>query len=643
VAGETILVIDDNPRLRKFLLEAVLKPGGYTPLVCDSIGAGVSAAAEQSPDLIILSMQTPGFRPELLETLRAGERVIPTILTTMRRSDPWAADARRIGARDILVRPFEPEQVSRVIERALAEARLRRERDELAKQLAQTHRQMDRHLQELAAIYTIGRTVTATLDVEQVLAQVVEAATNITCAEEGWLLLLDESADELYLRASKNLDESAARGLRVRVQDSLLGRVVKSRRPVLVTGPELQKVNAAYLVKALLFVPLTVPPDRVIGVLGVSNRTCDRAFTEHDLFLLSTIADYAAIAIENAQLFAQVEAERKQLEAVLRGTEDAVIVLDQDRRVLMVNPAARKAFNIEAPDVTGRTLLECIHSQTLLDWFKIPSAVGRPARAEVPLTDGRTLQAQISVVEGIGYAVVMQDITHLKELDRIKSEFVSVVSHDIRSPLTTIRGYMELLGRVGPLTPQQAEFLARIEQSMTTITDLIGDLLDTGRIEAGLDQEEALVQLEDVVERGIEAIRLSAEAKQHILSCDIAPGLPPLMGNARRLEQLVTNLLSNAIKYTPEGGKIQVMLKAEGLYLMLRVTDNGIGVPPEEQPHIFEKFYRVQSEATADIGGTGLGLSIVKSVVERHGGRVWVESAPGQGSTFIVLLPMQPG
>jgi len=643
VAGETILVIDDNPRLRKFWLEAVLKPGGYTPLVCDSFDAGVSAAAEQSPDLIILSMQTPGFRPELLETLRAGERVIPTLLTTMRRSDPWAADARRYGAYDILVRPFEPEQVSRVIERALAEARLRRERDELAKQLAQTHRQMDRHLQELNAIYTVGRAVTATLDVEQVLAQVVEAATNITSAEEGLLLLLDEARNELYVRAAKNLDEGAMREMRIRADDSLLGRVIKSRRPVMLGEAELQGIRPSHRVKALLFVPLTVPLDRVIGALGVSNKSSDRAFTEHDLFLLSTMADYAAIAIENAQLFAQVETERKQLEAVLRGTEDAVIVLDRDRRVLMVNPAARKAFNIEAPDVTGRTLLECIHSQTLLDWFKMPSAVGRPTRAEVPLTDGRTLQAQISVIEGIGYAVVMQDITHLKELDRIKSEFVSVVSHDIRSPLTTIRGYMELLGRVGPLTPRQAEFLARVEQSMTTITDLIGDLLDTGRIEAGLDQEEALVQLEDVVERGIEAIRLSAEAKQHTLSCDIAPGLPPLMGNARRLEQLVTNLLSNAIKYTPQGGKIQVMLKAEGLYLMLRVTDNGIGVPPEEQPHIFDKFYRVQSAATADIGGTGLGLSIVKSVVERHGGRVWVESAPGQGSTFIVLLPMQPG
>jgi signal transduction histidine kinase len=144
------------------------------------------------------------------------------------------------------------------------------------------------------------------------------------------------------------------------------------------------------------------------------------------------------------------------------------------------------------------------------------------------------------------------------------------------------------------------------------------------------------------VTHGVEAVRLSAEAKHHALSCDMAPGLPPLMGNARRLEQLVTNLLSNAIKYTPQGGQIRVTLKADEPYLMLRVIDSGVGIPPEEQPHIFEKFYRVYGPETADIGGTGLGLSIVKSVVERHGGRVWVESTPGQGSTFTVLLPMQP-
>jgi two-component system phosphate regulon sensor histidine kinase PhoR len=117
------------------------------------------------------------------------------------------------------------------------------------------------------------------------------------------------------------------------------------------------------------------------------------------------------------------------------------------------------------------------------------------------------------------------------------------------------------------------------------------------------------------------------------------PNLPPLQGNARRLEQVITNLIGNAIKYTPDAGKIDVTLKAKGPYLVLDVSDNGIGIPLEDQPHVFEKFYRVRNDETADIGGTGLGLSIVRSVVEKHGGRVWVESKPGEGSTFIVLLP----
>jgi two-component system NtrC family sensor kinase len=643
VAGETILIVDDSVQSREFLIEQVLKPGGYTPLECDHFEAGVQLAAERSPDLVVLATHTPGFdRPHLLTKFRTQKRSIPVILTTMRRADPRAAAMLRAGVCDVLVKPLKQDEAARVIERALAEVRLRRERDDLANKLAEMRRQMEWQLQEFNALYTIGKAVAAVLNPEQVLPQVVEIAVNMTRAEEGSLLLLDETTGELYLRAAKNIDQRTTRGLRVRVEDSLLGRVVKSGRPVLMAGPELQKISTSYLSKALLYVPLKVPPDRIIGVMGVANKVSNRAFTERDVFLLSALGDHAAIAIENARLFAAVESERSKLEAVLRGTEDAVIVLDQDRHVLLINPAARKAFNIETPTVTGRTLLECIHSQTLLDWFKIPPGVGQPTRTEVPLTDGRTLQAQISAIEGIGYAVVMQDITHLKELDRIKSEFVSVVSHDIRSPLTTIRGYMELLERVGPLTPQQAEFVKRIERSMTTITELIGDLLDIGRLEAGLDQEAAPCELERIVMRGIEAVQMTAEERHQTLSWDIASGLPSLLGNARRLEQVVTNLLSNAIKYTPGGGKIELTLKTAGAYLMLRVRDNGIGIPLEDQPHVFEKFYRVQNEATADIGGTGLGLSIVKSVVERHSGRIWVESEPGQGSTFTVLLPIQP-
>jgi len=174
---------------------------------------------------------------------------------------------------------------------------------------------------------------------------------------------------------------------------------------------------------------------------------------------------------------------------------------------------------------------------------------------------------------------------------------------------------------------------------MKTVTELIGDLLDIGRVEAGLDQEAAPCRIDNVLRRAVDAVQMSIDEKQHELILDIAPDLPVIMGSARRLEQVTANLLNNAIKYTPDGGKIKATLKAEGAYVMLSVADNGIGIPLEDQPYIFSKFYRVQNEATASIIGSGLGLSIVKTVVDKHGGRVWVESAPGQGSIFSVLLP----
>lgn len=526
-------------------------------------------------------------------------------------------------------------------ERILAQERLQREHDELAVQLAQTRRQMDQHLQELNALYTIGKAVTGTLDLEQLLVQVVRVAANVTGAEQGLLLLLDDSGGELYLRAAANVDERLERTLRVCVDDSILGRVVKSRRPMSLAGPDPQKLHTSYLVKALLYVPLTVPPDRVIGVLGVSNQTTARTFSERDVFLLSAMADYAAVAIENAKLISAAESERSKLQAVLNDVEDAVIVLDQEQRVLLCNPAARRYFGIDASPVAGRALSELARSQSLLELFEHPPAPGQPVRAEVQAGDNHTLQAQVSAIEGIGYAAVMQDITHLKEQDRIKSEFVAIVSHDLRTPLTTIRSYVELLAHVGPLNEQQNEYAGRALRSIKTISDLIGDLLDIGYIEAGLEQEETLCRMDDIVRQVAETFYTAIADKRLGFSVSISPYPPPVMGNAGRLAQVVLNLIGNAVKYTPERGEIDVSLQVNGPYLMLDVTDNGIGIPLKDQPYVFDKFYRVQNGATAGIAGTGLGLSIVRSIVEKHGGRVWVESRPGQGSKFTVLLPAQ--
>jgi two-component system phosphate regulon sensor histidine kinase PhoR len=236
--------------------------------------------------------------------------------------------------------------------------------------------------------------------------------------------------------------------------------------------------------------------------------------------------------------------------------------------------------------------------------------------------------------------VVMQDITHLKELDRLKSEFVSTVSHDLRTPLTTIQGYIELLARVGPLNEGQRDFIDKAFHSLSHLTALISDLLDIGRIEAGYDLEMRPFCINDVIRQSVDAHTILIEQGELYAVTDIPDEPLWIHGNARRIRQVLDNLISNAIKYNHPGGAVKVTAQPGDDYVIVSIEDEGIGIPLEEQPKLFERFYRVRSPEAEDIHGTGLGLSIVKSVIEKHKGRVWVRSYPGKGSTFAFILSL---
>ncbi len=235
--------------------------------------------------------------------------------------------------------------------------------------------------------------------------------------------------------------------------------------------------------------------------------------------------------------------------------------------------------------------------------------------------------------------MTMQDITHLKELDRIKSDFVNAVSHDLRSPLTAILGYVELIGRVGPITAQQRNFIDRIQVSVQNITALINDLLELGRIEAGFDARRETLPIGTVIRFALEGLQEQFALKDQHLVLSLPAEQCQVLGNVVHLRQMMNNLLSNASKFTPQGGRIQVNCWMEDAQVILQVIDNGPGIPPADQPYVFDKFYR-GSNITYDTPGTGLGLAIVKSIVEDHLGRVWVNSMLGQGTSFTVVLPV---
>lgn len=639
MAGERILVVDDRSENIDFIVEYVLKPNGYRALTARDGEEGLRKALTENPDLILLDLQMPRMTGiEVLESLKEHGKSIPVILMTFHGSEELAVRVFRLGVKNYIIKPFEIEEMLEAIEQALAEARLRKERDQLTERLIQVNRQLEQRVKELNTLYGIGRSVTSLLDLDLLLNRVVEAAVYITGAEEGWLLLVDEKTDELHMRAALGLDEKSARSFRLKVQDSLAGNVIRSGTPVLIGGGT-HKIKTAYLVKALLMVPLKVG-ERVIGVLSVTRRISDDIFTNNELHLLAALADYAAIAIENARLFQETEDEHKKLQAILRRTADAVIVTDEQNRIVLLNQAAKNAFCPGEEMIIGRPLEDVVHNRDLIGLFTQSSSDSSPLRAEIMVEGDRTLYATLSPISGVGRAAVMQDITYLKKLDQMKSEFVSTVSHDLRSPLTTIKGFVDLMGVVGPLNEQQRDFVSRIQKGVTTITELINDLLDIGRIEAEVNLSMEKCNLDEIIIQSVEGLREQAKGKQQNLVVDLPPHLPPVWGNPLRLRQVADNLLSNAIKYTPAGGKITVWVDDYDSQVALNVSDTGIGIPPEEQPRIFEKFYRVQSAETENITGTGLGLAIVKSIVEKHNGRVWVESEVGKGSTFTVLLPI---
>ncbi len=335
------------------------------------------------------------------------------------------------------------------------------------------------------------------------------------------------------------------------------------------------------------------------------------------------------------------EAERRRYEIIFAGIENGVILIDTSGKILMINPAAQRIFGLTQSQVEGKLLLEVIQHPDLRDlMLRFGEKEKYLSYHEINFQDGRVYHAQITPLPNIGQAITFQDITYLKEIDRMKNDFVNTISHDLRSPLTAVLGYAELIERVGPLNEQQRIFLERIRTSVENITALVNDLLDLNRLEAGFDTRRERIHLDALLSYSLDLFRPLFEQKGLQLDVKIASPLPAIRGNPLRLRQMLENLIVNAIKYTPSGGQIEISLYPQDSQVVFKISDTGPGIPPEEQSRIFEKFYRA-SNVAAESSGFGLGLAIVKSIVENHQGRVWVESVLGKGTTFYVVLPAE--
>jgi signal transduction histidine kinase len=497
-------------------------------------------------------------------------------------------------------------------------------------------------------VIEITRRFALSLDLNEVLSEVLSLTVDTADADVGSIFLFDlDQQVSRHILARRNLPAEEREQVVSAVLDKgLAGWAVRNRQVALVedtaTDPRWHHLPDDILdTRSAIAVPM-LHRGQLNGLLTLTS-SAPQAFNQGHLALASAIAGQAATAVENARLFTRVRDERAVLQALIGGVQQPIIVTDAEGRIRYTNPAARALDEGLDPQAVGQSVDAVVPSEKLVALFRQLHTEGRPQRDEIPWADGRTFDAHLVLVPRVGSVAVLNDVTHFKELDRMKSEFVATVSHDLKSPLTVIQGYAELLKQALP-QPEPNELavkgLQEISASVTRMKSLITTLLELAQIESGLDRATQPCQMAAIIGDALQGHQLQAEERDITLKVDVADSLPTVVGHPVRLGQAVANLIGNAIKYTPPGGQVSVSTQVSEGKLIFQVSDTGPGIPLAKQAGLFGKFYKVGAEATISQEGHGLGLAIVKSVVEAYAGRVWVESTLGKGSTFAFSLPI---
>lgn len=363
-------------------------------------------------------------------------------------------------------------------------------------------------------------------------------------------------------------------------------------------------------------------------------------------------------AVKMTRTLQDIATERTRLKTIVNYLAGGVLVTDRSKNIILYNPTLLRMLGYQGDSLNDQPLSALTTDEKLtgiidgilelnIGEFKVLSAeIGPHEKGEGPSNQlylrAQAVPFQNRSGEILGSVTIIDDITHLKELDEMKSAFVSMVSHEIRSPLSTVLSQIKILmdGLAGELGAKQVDILGKISRKVQGLVELSNELLDLSRIEAGLIvQDRQQVQLMDILESLVEFVQPRAKEKNISLSLKKAD-LPLINADIKSMEEVFSNLITNAIIYTPEGGKVDVRGEVKGDFVGISISDTGYGIAPDELPRIFEKFYRAKTEKTRNIVGTGLGLPIVKSIIEAHNGTVKVESEEGVGSTFYVRLPI---
>src|SRR5512136_1256735 len=501
----------------------------------------------------------------------------------------------------------------------------------------------------------ISRALTAQLDLSAVLRKILQAAAEMLAGQAGLIALRQED---------KSYAISASYGISPQALDLFGPLLTDLPEQADASGwaiPELERKltlvarSVRLGLQQVVALPMIVG-DQLVGAIYIFRERGLR-FSSDERQVLESFADQAAIAVNNAQLYQEIAREKRRLDAILEASADGVMILDAAHRITVFNRALARMTGLSAAQA-----LHALHDDVIrLQNQRAGMTLAEAEAGGWPLTGSGSLYVEGDLVRpdgsrisvGITYAPLLdregrlvnivgsvRDITRFREAEELKSTFISIISHELKTPVALIKGY------AGTLRRKDAEWNAAtvresaavIEEEADRLTQLIDNLLDASRLQAGgLELNLGDVALDQMAKRLVEKFR--TQTNQHVLSVDFPPDWPLVQADAGRMQHVLSNLIGNAIKYSPSGGAVRVTGRVLPGEAIVSVSDEGIGIPVEEQSRIFERFYRVDDALSRRTAGSGLGLYLAKAVIEAHGGRIWVESAPDRGATFSFALP----